>query len=212
MARDVPYGCITVNEVKKSMNKIVENPVIKEFLTYDENKVVFETAMKLPTTENLEALDLKFKEFYRFNRIIRYMSGLIRKYPIDYDKRVKVRNSRYQLVFDKPINNGKEDSNTSLAELISNGKETVLEQLISKEYNEKNLINIKNEDLLQAYKKLNKKQCEILYLYYEKGFNNREIAQLFGQTEANISYWHKKTIRQLREILSERSTRGDNID
>ncbi|MCM3024981.1 sigma-70 family RNA polymerase sigma factor [Heyndrickxia ginsengihumi] len=198
-----------IREVKKSIDKIVNNSVVKEFLSIEENEDILKKAIESPTTNNLKELDQKFKKFYRYNRIIRYVSGLIRRYPIDYDKRVRVRNKRYQLTLDKPINDEQERS-SPLTELIPNGEEQILDQLITKEFNEYGLFRIENKMLLKAFKLLNKKQCVILFLYYEKGFTNREIAHFFGQTESNISYWHKKTIRQLKEIMSKTNSRSES--
>lgn len=168
------YGS-KVKKIKKRLPEILENPVIKEFL---EDK------------SNSEA-------FYRYNRIIRYLTGLIKRYPIDYDKRIKMRNSRYPLIMDSPINK-REHSNTSMVDLLPDNRQSEIDSLILKETG---FFYIENDTLYKAIKKLNSKQWVILFLYYEKGFNNKEISQIFGQTEQNISYWHKKTLDQLRKSL-----------
>ncbi|MGG3662977.1 sigma-70 family RNA polymerase sigma factor [Bacillus gobiensis] len=200
---DVPCCRKEIEEIKNRLPEILENPIIKEFLEIEENEKAFHEIIE-GKKKDIEFLDKKFKEFYRYNRIIRYMTGLIKRYSIDYDKRFKVRNNRYQLIIDKPINNGRDDSNVTLGGLLGTINKTPEEYLLDKEDKKELLFQTKNPDLSESLKKLNQKQLEILNLYYEKGYNNKEIGEHFGQTEQNISYWHKKTLKQLRESLLEK--------
>ncbi|MEI3599508.1 MULTISPECIES: sigma-70 family RNA polymerase sigma factor [unclassified Oceanobacillus] len=193
-----------VNEIKKYLPEILENPVVKEFLKDKKNKKDFFELMD-GVKDNCVHLDNKFRDFYLFNRTIGYMSGLIRRYPIDYDKRVKKRNKRFQLIFDKPINNGSDDSNVTMGDFIAASTKTPEEYLIKNENKNEILFQVKNPILYESLKILSQKQLEILNLYYMKGYTNRNIAEYFGQTEQNISYWHKKTLNQLKEILIEKS-------
>jgi len=39
-------------------------------------------------------------------------------------------------------------------------------------------------------------------MYYVQGYTNREIAQYYNQTEQNISYWHKKTLIELKASIN----------
>ncbi|ELK23092.1 MULTISPECIES: sigma-70 family RNA polymerase sigma factor [Anoxybacillus] len=190
-----------VERLKERLPIILENPIIKEFLKDSDHREVFYKTLEDPSVNNVQMLDEKFKKFYRYNRIIRYLMGFIRRYPIDYDKKVKLRSSRYQLIIDKPINNGRDDSRVSMREMIVDKRELPLDFLLTKEYERQGIFYIKNEVLSNALQSLNPNQRKILYLYYERGFNNKEIARILGQTEQNISYWHKKTLKQLREKL-----------
>lgn len=159
---------------------------------------MFYQALETPNKKNVKTLDTQFKEFYRFNKIIRYLSGLIRRYPIDYDKKRKLRDGRFPLVIDKTIMDNKTGSKVSLVELIHEKIPVDLNQNLIKE---DGLFTIENEELNEALKELNSKQCHILFLYYEEGLTNKEIAKIIGQTEQNISYWHKKTIKHLKDQL-----------
>jgi RNA polymerase sigma factor (sigma-70 family) len=185
---------LEVRKWRKNLTEILENPVIKEFLEDKDNAKAFYTALERPSEKNVKELDRKFKQFYRINRIIRYLSGLVRRYPIDFDKRVKRRNSRYQLILNSAVG----DSGTTMGDLIPDNDALPLDILMQKE---QGLLSGQNDALQKALKTLNRKQNELLYLYYVKGYNNREIGQIFGQTEQNISYWHKKTLKQLREKM-----------
>ena len=178
--------------------KILKNPVIKEFLKDEKNKVSLERFLNIPTKENLEHLNDLFAKFYRINRVIRYMSGLIKRYPIDYDKRVKLRNKRYQLIMDKPVNGKDESGTATLSDIVAVENKTPLDQVIKQENRKEMSFEIKTDFLHDEYKNLADKQREIIYMYYEQGFNNREIGEKFNQTEQNIRYWHDKTIKQLQ--------------
>jgi RNA polymerase sigma factor (sigma-70 family) len=191
-----------LEEIKMRVPVILENPIVKEFLGIKENAKLFNEMLEDQKEENISILDKRFKEFYRFNRIIRYMTGLIKRYPIDYDKRVKVRNSRYQLIIDKSINNGRDDSNITIGDLIEGGTKTPEQSLLDKEDVQELLFQTNNPVLSAALKKLAPKQLKILSMYYVEGFNNKEIGEYFGQTEQNISYWHKKTLKQLKDSLA----------
>lgn len=185
-------------KIGNKLPRILKNPVLQEFLEAKEHKEIFYESLESLDESSLRELDRKFKEFYRINRIERYISGLIKRYAIDYDKRVKLRNSRFQLIMDKPINTSKEDSSVTMRELIPNkGKNPVI-NLIEKEEKRNFIFDIKNPCLYKAIHELSLKQREILYLYYKKGLNNKEISKYYGQTEQNISYWHKKTLKELR--------------
>lgn len=176
-------GCYK-REFKKIEEKlpiILENPVFKEFLREEENRVKFDRLIgNLDDEMSFRILDRKFKEFYRINRIERYISGLIKRYSIDYDKRVKLRNSRFQLIMDKPINTGKDQSNITMSELIPNNEKEPMDNLIENEEKRDFIFDINNPYLHKAISELGLKQREILYLYYEKGLNNKEIGEYYG--------------------------------
>lgn len=187
--------------IKEMKNKINEIPVIIEFLNNTQNKLSFDNFIKQPNQRNLDILNLNFMKFYRINRIVRYMSGLIKRYPIDYDKRVKLRNNRYQLIMDKPLNNGSNEPNITIGDTVKSNTVNPMDVIIKLDEKIRLQFEIKNQLLSHAFNQLNDKQKKILYLYYELGFNNKEIGHYFNQSEQNISYWHKKTLKELRENL-----------
>ena len=200
---DVSHCCKKdIEKIKEKLPALLGNSVLKEFLEEGQNRKDFYEMVNNQDELSLRKLDKQFKEFYRINRIVRYISGLIKRYPIDYDKRVKLRNKRYQLILDKPVNNGKDDSAICMRDMISDRKIEPDDLLIEKEEHKNLFFDTKNPFLYEALKKLGLKQKEILYLYYEKDFNNKEIGERFGQTEQNISYWHKKTIKELQQYMA----------
>ncbi|MEK3823016.1 sigma-70 family RNA polymerase sigma factor [Cytobacillus sp. FSL W8-0315] len=195
-----------IKKIKKRLPEILRNSVIKEFLVDESNNDTFCEFLSNPNLNNKKALDQNFKDFYRYNRVIRYMTGLIKRYSIDYDKKVTLRNNRFPLIINKPIN-GKDYSPMSMTEIISDNKQPSLESLILRK---EEFLYTENELLYKALKKLTNKQLMILFLYYEQGFNNKEISCIFNQTEQNISYWHKKTLKQLKESIENFQSEGFN--
>lgn len=198
------YSIELLKPFRDNLPKILENPIVKEFFSKEENMNLLNEVLKDLDTRKLEKLDSKFKEFYRLNRTIRYLTGLIKRYPIDYDKRVKIKNQRYQLVIDKPISKGGDYSNITLKDLLTSNELSIYNYLVISEAKKQNFFVIENSLLYRVIKELTPKQHKILYLYYEEGYNNKEIAKIFGQTEQNISYWHKKTLKQIKENMSEK--------
>ncbi len=188
-------------KIFERLPKIMEDPVIREFLEVEGNRKVFDAAINSFDESKLKDLDERFKEFYRLNRISRYLTGLIKRYPIDFDKRVKLRNNRYQLIMDKPVRSGKEDSVLTMGNLLTSTDKTPYDILEEKERLKENIFVAKNQLLQESVAELEPKQIEILYLKYEEGYSNKEIGKFFGQTEQNISYWHKKTIKQLKKSM-----------
>lgn len=187
-----------LGKVEENLPEIMRNPVIQEFLEDENNKSLFYQAFENPKEDNIRQLDIQFKRFYRYNRIIRYLSGLIRRYPIDYDKRVKLRKNRYPLTVDKTVTHNNTGSTMTMVDLIQDKSQKSSDYYLFKQSGS---IFLENEQLLKLIEELNRKQRQILYLYYEIGFNNKEIGSLFGQTEQNISYWHKKTLKYLKDRL-----------
>lgn len=186
----------TIKYLSEKNDIIRSNPIINQYLQDKEHVHHFNNVIDNPTIENMQLLDDSFAKFYKELRTVKYLSGLVRQYSIDYDKRVRKRNTRYQLIINSPI---ERNNNDSLIDRLTVA--TPKFNLIDNPENQ--LINtLTNQELYLAVKSLKIKQINILELYYVQGYNNREIAEIFGQTEQNISYWHKKTLNQLREILT----------
>ncbi|MCY8636630.1 sigma-70 family RNA polymerase sigma factor [Bacillus sp. S17B2] len=189
--------CQQLNDIlylKNNLQSILKNPVILEFLKDPLHKNTFYTALNDPSDDNLNRLNKQFKSFYRINRAIRYLSGFIKRYPTDYNKRVRRRQDRYQLILNKPAT---ESSDTELALLLQDTSQPSIN------FNRITNTNFPadNEDLLEAINVLTEKQRKILTFYYEYGYTHKEIGRIFEESEQNISYWHKKTLKQLRDYL-----------
>lgn len=189
-----------IDELKEKWPKLVTHPTVKDFLKNRTNKELFYKSIERSDINILNSLNEEYQRFHRKDKIIRYLVGLIKRYPIDYDKRIKKRKKRESLLLDKNINDNS-DVGTTLKDMLENTASSPMELLEIKEVKQAVLMDINNPELFKAMKSLTRKQIEIIYFYYELGYTNKEIAKHYGQTEQNISYWHKKTLRQIKENL-----------
>ena len=53
-------------------------------------------------------------------------------------------------------------------------------------------------DLEKGYKRLTKREKDIITLYYLEGYKDAEIAKLYTITQQNINYFRKKGINKLK--------------
>ncbi len=58
------------------------------------------------------------------------------------------------------------------------------------------------DQIVRALKKLNKRECLVICLYYLEGLSLKEIKAVMGISEARISQIHKRALLKLRAILS----------
>lgn len=188
--------------LKKKMPKLLETPVMQRFIKVEDNKRILDEAMRKYDEEKLKLLDESFKEFYHLDRVIAYMIGVVKRYSIDYDKRVSLRNERFPLVLDKAPTSLQNEDGVMIKDLIESN-EYLPEEIFERKQNEKKIgfAILDSHPLKAILSTLNSRQREIISLYYLKGYNNKEIGELFNQTEQNISYWHKKTKKQIMENI-----------
>lgn len=188
--------------LKKNYEEVKELPEVKDFITDPKNKMLLTEASKKGELKTINKLNLAFQDFQskvRRAKALKYAVGIIKRYPIDYDKRVNKRNNRNLLILDKPVKNNGEYSTTLMVELIQDSNHE--EEMFSRLY-QSNTFNIKDERLEQAFYSLPHSQQQLLILRYSGGYSQREISNMIGQTEQNIYYWHKKTIKQLQRKLA----------
>lgn len=177
--------------------EIKELPMVKQFVKEKENEKLLNKAFEKGDLTIINRLNSAFQSFLKKHEAIKYVMGIIKRYPIDYDKRVKKRNSRTLLILDKTVKSNDDSSATSIVELINDPKQ-------EESYNnilQDSIFSIENESLKNVVNSLNPKQKTILKLIYEENYSQREISKIIGQTEQNIYYWHKKTIKQLQSAL-----------
>lgn len=185
--------------MKNRYEEIKELPMVKQFVKEKENEDLLIEAFIVGDSKSIDKLNSSFKTFYKRQKAINYAVGIIKRYSIDYDKRVKKRNNRYLLTLDKPIKNGDESSTTLFLELVQDSQQDDFSNIFKTD-----IFDIQNEQLRQAINKaaLSPFQKKLLKLIYEDNHSQREVSKMVGQTEQNIYYWHKKTIKQLQNELA----------
>lgn len=184
--------------LKEKSEEIKELPLVKRFIKDSEdNEKLLNEALNKGDIRTIQKMNKKFQSFSKKMEAISYVNGILKRYPIDYDKRVKKRNTRCLLILDKKIT-GAGCSETPLIELLPDPQQ----EDISKNLFQDSIFDIRDEKLKDAINSLKPNQKKILKLIYEDNYSQREISKIIGQTEQNIHYWHKKTIKQLRKKLT----------
>lgn len=127
-------------------------------------------------------------------RFITYMANLIYYNSINYDKKRRMKNSRFPLTLDN-------DENLESTLLISYDSESV--PLSLKDH-------ITNYSLYQAYESLPEQQKKILSLAYAQGLNDKEISEIVGGSQQNISKHRLKALAKLRLLITEGKGKGED--
>ncbi|PEA55041.1 RNA polymerase subunit sigma-70 [Bacillus pseudomycoides] len=183
---------------EKYQNKLKE-PIVQYFLKEPKNYALFEQAITSPTEENKQRLDDAFKEHYKKVKMINYISKLIYFYSIDFDKKVSLNKKRYDLNLDAPINDEERNMTSKLEVLTSSQEDLTYLDYENIQQNIKD--HISNEVLLSALNHLSDKQVKILSLLYINKCNNKEVADILGESEQTISYHHKQAIKKLKQSI-----------
>ncbi|MED4286329.1 hypothetical protein P4679_30815 [Priestia megaterium] len=178
------------------MPTILENPVIKEFLEDENHEELFNRAVNHPSEETYNELSEAFITFHRRNRVIRYCSGFIRRYPIDYDKRIKLKRKRFRSV---PANTFEVSPEVWVSDVYNPSLKSVEDEVIKREQHSKGFVYAKNDSLNTAINSLLNEKQKKIFLLLSEGYSSKEIAEMFGDSEPNITYWKKKMIKQLKE-------------
>lgn len=186
--------------IKSNYRKIIVLPEVQEFIKDSKNEALLTEAFEKGNIKTVSQLNLAFQRFQqiiRRQKAISYAIGIIKIYSKDYDKRVNKRNNRSLLILDKPVKNNDESSTATLLELIQDTSRNDLPESLFAD----NSFEFKYEELEKQYNCLTPFQKKLLKLKYIEGYSQREISHIVGQTEQNIYYWHKKTIKQLQNSL-----------
>lgn len=120
-------------------------------------------------------------------RFIKYMANLIHYNSINYDKKRRLKASRFILTLD---NNEKNLGSELMAVFDSEPASANLKYHITDPF------------LYQAYEKLPKNQQLILSYAYVQKLNDREIAQLMHVSQQNISKHRLNALSKLRQELN----------
>jgi RNA polymerase sigma factor (sigma-70 family) len=166
--------------------EVLNEKLIRNFLK--ENNHLLENYLKAPSKENQQELDNAFKIFYKRVRTIKYISKMIHFYSIDYDKRQRKIQSRYELTFDNP-----EDGERKV---LKSSEEPVLKNEVTGTYELRDVI--QDNKLYEKIINLSEKQYQVLNLIYYHGFSSTEVAEIMNTSIQSISYNHKKALDLLK--------------
>jgi len=173
--------------------KLLSNNLVISFLKIPTNKNMYMETISNPTPENMKKLDILFKHFYFKVRFISHISTTLKFNSINYDKRLRLLQSRFSSTLDASINSNE-------------GEETFLDLLPDEQANNLfgEIVNNDNLDehvtcpiLYDALNSLTKKQKEIINLAYVEGLSDTEIGLRLNKTQQAISKTHKKALESM---------------
>lgn len=177
--------------------ELLNNDLVISFLKIPINKEMYMKTISNPTPENMKELDILFKHFYFKIRFISHISTTLKFNSINYDKRLKVIQSRFTSTLNAPINtDGGEE--TFLDLLAAEESYLILDEIVLEdEINEHVTCPLMNDALYS----LTEKQKQIINLVYIKGFSDTEIGQLLNISQQAVSKTHKKALKNIREYI-----------
>lgn len=125
------------------------------------------------------------KNEVKIMRFIKYMANLIHYNSVNFDKKRRVLANRYTLI---PTN----DEYPETKMLLSHDFITMTIDLKD---------HISDPSLFRAYTTLSEPQQRILSFAYVQRLNDREIAEVMGGTQQNISKQRLKALTKLRQLM-----------
>ena len=184
--------------------ELLSNDLVISFLKTPINKDVYMKTISNPTPENMQELDMLFKRFYFKIRFISHISTTLKFNSINYDKRMRLIQSRFSTTLDASINSN--EGEESFLDLIADQKAEKLftEVVINDDLNEQ----VSCPVLYDALNSLTKKQKEIINLAYVEGLNDTEIGQRLNKSQQVISKTHKKALGNMLTHIEDNKNKG----
>ena len=183
--------CFKFLKFIRENEEFLNNPVIKAFLSKEENYQLFKKSICYPTLQNQELLDQAFRAFYFYFRFTTYVSSTLYFYGINLDKKIRETNYRFPVTLDQPIDDNSEIYHKDLAEHYEDF-----------EIESDNLLDyIINPDLYKVLQGITSNQRKILYLVYVKGFTDSEVGILLNKSQQAVSKSRSKAMKKIRKCM-----------
>ncbi len=182
--------------VKLEEKQLMKDPFLRRFLSDDENYQLFQNYQQNPSLETAKELDYKFRKELTKARAMAYLSKVIRRKAIEFDKDDRNYRSRFTTTLDQPTEEGDGHTNKDDIEStidLSNRVETRIEDIINT-----------NPSLGSAIGSLTSRQRKILFLSFVEGFTGKEIAEKLGSSPQAVSKSKKKALDTLRREINGR--------
>lgn len=176
----------------------VSEPLIQNFLQEVRNQQLLLEIICSPTPENEKEFENAFREFYADIRLNFYISTVIYRHAIYFDKRQRERNIRYQLILDQPI------SNTNIVDNLVNSvsSKITLEQTALTEENFKLEDIIESSALFKAMKPLTPLQRSIIEMAYIQDLTDKRIAEKLGSTRQAVTKTRNKALINIKAYFN----------
>lgn len=184
--------------------KLLSNDLVISFLNIPTNKEIYMKTISDPTPDNREKLDVLFKHFYFKIRFISHISSTLKFNSINYDKRMRLIQSRFSTTLDAPINSS-EGEETFLDLIADEQAEYLIDEVfVSDDLND----NVTCPILYDALNSLTKKQKEIINLAYVDGLSDTEIGLKLNKTQQAVSKTHKKALENMLTYIENQKNNG----
>jgi len=184
--------------------ELLSNTLVSSFLKIPANKNMYMETISNPTPENMKKLDILFKHFYFKVRFISHISTTLKFNSINYDKRLRLLQSRFASTLDASINSN-EGEETSLDLLADEQAYNLLDEIVIKGDLDEH---VTCPILYNALNSLTKKQNEIMNLAYVEGLSDTEIGLRLNKTQQAISKTHKKALENMLNYVENHKKKG----
>ncbi|HHW39331.1 MAG TPA: sigma-70 family RNA polymerase sigma factor [Bacillales bacterium] len=188
------YCCRKFLKFTEENQEFLNNPLIKNFLSIDENFHLFKQSICHPTIENQKLLDKKFNAFYFYIRFTTYLSSTIYYHALNFDKKSRQTNYRFPVILDQPVGS---DSETSHKELVRYHENFDIESANILDY-------IIDTNLYRALQNITTNQRQILYLVYIKGFTDTEVSILLKKSQQTVTKSRNNALQKIRRQMAEK--------
>ncbi|MFY0521059.1 sigma factor-like helix-turn-helix DNA-binding protein [Lysinibacillus sp. UGB7] len=184
--------------------ELLNNDLVISFLKIPTYKNIYTETISNPTPENMKNLDILFKQFYSKIRFISHISTTLKFNSINYDKRVRLINSRFSPTLDASINSNEGDE-TFLDLIVDEQSYNPLDEIVINDNLDEH---ITCPILYGALNSLTKKQKEIINLAYVEGLSDTEIGQKLYKTQQAVSKTHKKALENMLTYIEIHKNKG----
>ncbi|QGM30223.1 hypothetical protein GI482_07465 [Bacillus sp. N3536] len=162
--------------------------IIEEFLSYPDNKKLFEDYQYTKSQEIKNQLDNEFKKFYQNIRILSYVIKVLHYESKRFDQKERLHRSKNILSLDS------DDKITVIYH------ERFFTDFIG--FSDDIADHISSEKLFFSIRKLSERQKKILSLVFVKQMTDREIASYFGISQQAVSKSRRNIIDNIRKELT----------
>lgn len=184
----------------KEHQSIFSDRVIRSFFAQEENIVLFLESLD-GLSESQKELEEKFRRHFFQIRFIHFLVSTVRWRTLDQLRNQQKWNNRFQLIFDKPLSDEDQESNT-LGDQIESQEYYVTDTRSTNP--EAFLAVMENDGLNEAFSQLSEKQKLVLTLRYALCYQDSEIARLLKVSKQAVCKTRNVALLKLKTIMMAR--------
>lgn len=194
-----------IKKFEDENRQLLKNDLVISFLKIPTNKEKYMETISNPSPENRKELDKLFKHFYFKIRFISHISSTLKFNSINFDKKLRLIQSRFSLTLDATIHSN-EGQETFLDLVADEQAEDYFSDIILNDNLDEYVI---SPILYDALNSLTKKQKEIISLAYAEGLSDTEIGRRLNKTQQTVSKTHKKALEKMLIYIERQKNNGE---